>query len=181
MGADPSKGFIISGTSAGGNIATGVAHLWQDDQITPKITGCHLMVPAICNSAFFPEELKKDWVSWHQLEFAPILSHKATDLFMSNFIPDVSQRGDPLFSPLLWKTGHKDLPPTYLQIAGLDPLRDEALIYERELREKNGIKTKVDVYPGVPHGFWSVFPNLKITQKFNQDSVTGIKWLLEQN
>lgn len=47
--------------------------------------------------------------------------------------------------------GHKHLPPAYLQVCGLDPLRDEALIYGRVLREEAGVKTKIDIYKGLGH------------------------------
>jgi acetyl esterase/lipase len=48
---------------------------------------------------------------------------------------DMSSR---LFVPFHYgkvKRGNKDLPPAYLQVCGLDHLRDEALIYERVLKE----------------------------------------------
>jgi acetyl esterase/lipase len=61
----------------------------------------------------------------------------------------------------------------------MDPLRDEALVYERLLREDIGIKTKLNVYPGVPHGFWSVFPSFEGSKKFVAETVDGIAWLLE--
>jgi acetyl esterase/lipase len=38
-------------------------------------------------------------------------------------------------------------------VSGVDPVRNEALIYEKVLREDYGVKTKLDVYPGVPHVF----------------------------
>ena len=62
----------------------------------------------------------------------------------------------------------------------MDPLRDEALIYERILREEEGIKTKLDVYPGQPHGFWSLAPRMQASKKFVIDSVKGVEWLLHQ-
>ena len=34
-------------------------------------------------------------------------------------------------------------------------VRDESLIYERALREEYGVKTKLDIYPGLPHIFWN--------------------------
>ncbi|KAF2170150.1 hypothetical protein M409DRAFT_35989 [Zasmidium cellare ATCC 36951] len=179
LGADPSKGFIIGGTSAGGNLAAVVSHQWLDDKLTPKITGCLLKIPAVLNSSAYPEKYRKDLQSWDQLEFAAILSRKACDLLMNNYVPNEDDRKGPLMSPLLWKSGHKGLPPQYLQICGADPLRDEALVYDRVLREE-GVKTRVEVYPGVPHGFWSLFPQMKASQKFMDDSVKAFKWLLEQ-
>ena len=58
-------------------------------------------------------------------------------------------------------------------------MRDEALIFERLMREEEGIKTKVDVYPGLPHGFHSIVPSLKSSNKFVGDSVEGVRWLLD--
>ena len=63
----------------------------------------------------------------------------------------------------------------------MDPLRDEALIYEQILREDYGVKTKVDLYPGLPHGFWSFFPKANFSKKLQEDNVKGISWLLEQS
>lgn len=61
----------------------------------------------------------------------------------------------------------------------MDPLRDEAIIYERVVREEGGVKTKVDMYPGLPHGFWAGFPHASFSKKFLQDSIDGLEWLLE--
>jgi len=59
----------------------------------------------------------------------------------------------------------------------MDPLRDEGIVFERRLRE-NGTKTKIDIYSGVPHGFWTVFPTMNLSKKFVQDTVKGVEWLL---
>ena len=85
----------------------------------------------------------------------------------------------PLSSPFLFPTGHKNLPPTYFQVAGMDPLRDEALIYEQVLREECGVPTRIDTYPGLPHGFWSWWPNAEFSKKHLETCVEGMKWLLE--
>jgi acetyl esterase/lipase len=91
-----------------------------------------------------------------------------------------SDEFSPLANPIVFKS-HAGLPPTYFQICGMDPLRDEALIYEQILREENGIKTLVDLYPGLPHGFWGWWPEAGFTKKFRADCVKGMKWLLEQS
>jgi acetyl esterase/lipase len=80
-------------------------------------------------------------------------------------------------SPL---TPTQGLPPVYFQICGMDPLRDEALIYEKVLREEYNIPTKLDVYPGLPHGFWSFWPDMKASTEFVNDATKGVAWLLEQ-
>lgn len=138
-----------------------------------------MMIPLICAIDALPEKFRQDQHSWEQNKNAAILSRKACDLFFDCYLP-VSERGSELFSPLLFKTGHAGLPPSYFQICGQDPLRDEALIYERVLREEEGLKTKVNVYPGLPHGFWSIFPTIESSKKFVEESVEGVKWLLEQ-
>ena len=100
------------------------------------------------------------------------------NLFLDNYIPNDEDRKSQLFSSLLWDSGHSGLPPACFQICGQDPLRDEALIFERILREDHSTSTKVYMYPGQPHGFHSVVPNMKASQKFIEDSVEGVGWLL---
>lgn len=38
-------------------------------------------------------------------------------------------------------TGHKDLPPTYLVVAGADPWRDMDFLHEGIFREECGVRT----------------------------------------
>ena len=62
----------------------------------------------------------------------------------------------------------------------MDPLRDDALIYEKVLREENGVETKVHMYAGLPHSFWSLHPEARFTKNMREDSVVGLKWLLTE-
>jgi acetyl esterase/lipase len=67
-----------------------------------------------------------------------------------------------------------------MQVCGYDPLRDEDLIYEKVLREEGGVKTRVNVYPGLPHLFWIAFKD-KVPREAaaaKQDFLDGIAWLL---
>ena len=55
-------------------------------------------------------------------------------------VPDPN---DPRFSVII-ATSHKNLAPAFFQIAGLDPLRDEGLLYQQILKEA-GVKTKLNL------------------------------------
>ncbi|KAH6632917.1 Alpha/Beta hydrolase protein [Boeremia exigua] len=87
----------------------------------------------------------------------------------------------PLFGAFNHPNGHAGLPPAYFQICGLDPVRDEGLLYEKVLREDYGIKIRLDVYPGLPHAFWQVFPAFEKATKAHEDMLNGFAWLLNQN
>ena len=178
LGADPSQGFVIGGTSAGGNLTGVVVHALRDEKTTPPITGCHYMIPTFCQPDSLPEKYSADNLAWEQNKDAPILSRQATDLFLNNYIRSEADKSDPYLSVLLWPTGHAGHPSSTFQICGADPLRDEALIFERLLREDLGVKTKVWMYEGMPHGFWSVMPQLESSKKFVRESVEGVGWLL---
>lgn len=180
LGADPSKGFIIGGTSAGGNLTGVTVHALMDEKFSPSITGCHYMIPTLCDADVFPDKYKADNIAWEQNKDAPILGRKASQLFLYNYLKEGEDKSNPLLSPLLWKSGHADHPPSTFQVCGADPLRDEAMIFERILREELNIKTKLYMYSGQPHGFWSVMPQLESSKKFVQDSVDSVQWLLEQ-
>lgn len=88
-------------------------------------------------------------------------------------------RGDWRYVPMSYPGGLQklDLPKTAVMVAGMDPLRDDGILYERVLREECGVPTKLYVYPGLPHGF-GVFPTLKASQKQVADSIEAIGWML---
>ncbi|KAF3347707.1 1-phosphatidylinositol-4,5-bisphosphate phosphodiesterase 1 [Verticillium dahliae VDG2] len=74
----------------------------------------------------------------------------------------------------VWDAG---MPRVHLQVAGQDPVRDDGLIYEKALRA-HGVETRLDVYPGLPHAFDGVFPQLKASDRAKLDMLQGIAWLM---
>ncbi|KAK7908312.1 lipase 2 [Apiospora marii] len=192
LGADPSAGFIVGGGSAGGNIAAVLAHVARDEGLSPPLTGQYLCVPVITcfrRPELIPERYQDEYLSHPGVTRSadqgtdPVLK----DLDQAELGLRLLLRADPdspLFVPFLFgersPRGHRGLPPTYLQVCGLDPLRDEALIYERILREEADVRTRLDLYAGLGHYFWTNFPRLEASRRFVEDTVRGVKWLLEE-
>lgn len=84
----------------------------------------------------------------------------------------------PLMTPFNFKH-HRNVPPTLIQVTGLDPWRDSGIIYAEDLG-KDGVPVKMDAYPGLPHCWWQTFPQLKASQKWLKATVEGIQWLLDR-
>ena len=152
-----------------------MALLARDEKLSPPLTGQYLCVPGI-NAV--PERFKDENISREANVNDPVLNMKG---FKVDLKAILAQDNDSfLFSPFNHPKGHKGVAPAYLQICGLDPLRDEGLLYERMLREENGVPTKLDLYPGFGHYFWTNFPTLEMSRKFIEDTGKGARWLVEQ-
>ncbi|KAJ5689562.1 hypothetical protein N7462_003954 [Penicillium macrosclerotiorum] len=182
LGVSLSKGFLIGGSSAGGNMSAVLSHLARDEGLTPSITGAFLLAPMILppgTNVSLSEQQKSKYVSRTQKECQkdPVLSPELEKIFHDSVQGDEQS---PMFVPFIWPSGHRGLPRTYFQVCGMDILRDEDLIYEEVLAE-NGVETKLDVYSGMPHIFWSTFPMLTQSKKAAADFMTGIKWLLNKD
>ncbi|KAF3765400.1 alpha/beta-hydrolase [Cryphonectria parasitica EP155] len=178
-GGDLSLGFIVGGTSAGANLAAGLAHRARDKKLSPPLTGQWLACPWLCYDGGLPEPYAGLGCSYEQNAFAPCLSMGSVEMYMEALQPDLK---DGRFNVFGSPEGHDGLPPLYIQISGMDPLRDEAIFYEEELRVKCGVKTRRTIYPGVPHVFWALFPALTAhARRFQEDMKAGFEWLLKES
>lgn len=166
---------MFGGTSSGAHIANPLVHRARDEGLNPPITGVYLNVPPTLAAQALTNEYRDLYRSREDLKDGYTLTSKSIALYDEELQPDFQS---PLWSPLLWPTGHADMPPTFFQVCGADLLRDDALIYERELRLKNDVKTKLIVYQGLPHVFWYTHPSLRASKQFAQDTVSGLGWLL---
>ncbi|PSK56964.1 Carboxylesterase 1 [Elsinoe australis] len=174
IGADPSAGFILGGVSAGGNLTAVTAQKAKDEGLSPPLTGLWLCIPVLLADETVPEKYKPLFFSRKQNANAPVFNIDAINRVDAYLQQD---NKSPLWSPFNTPGAHKGLPPSYFQVCGMDPLRDDGLIYEAILRE-NGVKTKLDVYPGVPHAHFSYLPNLQSSKKAIVETIQGIGWLL---
>jgi len=174
IGADPSAGFILGGISAGGNLTAVVAQKALDEKLSPPLTGLWVCIPVLLNEQNVPEKYKHRWFSRKQNAKAPIFNGSAIEAVDHYLGADESS---PDWSPFNLKHAFAGTPPTYVQVCGMDPLRDDGLIYENVLRD-HGVKTKLDVYPGLPHAHWSYLPQLEASKKTVADTIVNFGWLL---
>ncbi|KAJ3580163.1 hypothetical protein NPX13_g395 [Xylaria arbuscula] len=176
FGVDLSVGFVLGGVSAGANLAAVTAQKWLSAKKTPKLTGVWLAIPMVLDEAIVPNKFKDSWVSREQNAEALVIAQRDVVYVMKTYSPDVTS---PDFSPFNVQGAHVGLPPTYFQVCGQDPIRDDGLIYERVLRD-HGVPTKIEVYPGLPHGFAELLPTLKVSGKYRLDTQEAFGWLLKQ-
>ncbi|KAK3722235.1 hypothetical protein LTR37_002668 [Vermiconidia calcicola] len=175
VGADPSKGFVVGGISAGGNLSSVITNASIEEKFANPITGQWLCVPSLMDENSVPEKYKPYFLSMEHNVDAPVLPSSALHELKKHIESDDDS---PLRHPVLNKAVPlSKLPPTYLQADGLDPIRDDALIYEEMLKEA-GVKTKIDFYPGCPHAHFAFMPGIEVSNKATADIMVGMGWLL---
>ncbi|KNB16578.1 hypothetical protein FOXG_14405 [Fusarium oxysporum f. sp. lycopersici 4287] len=158
IGADPSAGFIVCGGSAGGNLAVTSTHMATVNPLRQKITGLWLIFPILMSE-----------------KHSPVLRSPDLDIINSLYAPD---EDSPERSPdnMSDSFSSSKLPRTFIQVAGLDPLRDDGLMYARTLEDHN-VDMKLKVYPGYPHGFIAL-PDLEASIQFVADANEALGWML---
>ncbi len=186
--ADPGAGFVIGGTSSGANFADVVAHLARDANLTPPLTGLFLACGAFMDSVrSVPPPYRELYLSREQNKDSPIANAQFMRAFIEAINPDTASA---LWAPFDWPASsgsdgdadtvlsHVGMPPVYFQVCGMDVNRDDGLVYEAVLRERCGVKTKVDLYAGLPHCWWDAYPELEASKKRMADTIKGFGWLL---
>ncbi|KIW49904.1 hypothetical protein PV05_11539 [Exophiala xenobiotica] len=161
---DPNR-IIVAGGSAGGNLAAVMAQRARDEGLQGVI-GQVLNIPVTCHPELFPKD-KYKYTSFQENFNAPIIDVPKMTWFWNQYLPDVTV--DARHSPLLAKS-LEGLPPALVQVAGMDPLRDEGLAYAEAMKNA-GVNVTLKTYPGVPHGF-GFYPQLSKTAAY-EDGIVG--------
>jgi acetyl esterase len=149
------KRLAVVGNSAGGNMAAVVSILAKERK-GPEIKTAILMWPTT-NTDFTTESFR----AFGADRFLTIpFMEKLYDLY----VPDHAARNDIHVSPLLASVEQlKGLPPTLIQVAENDVLRDEGEAYGRKLLEAGVYATTVR-YNGVIHDFGLLNPLADLPQ-----------------
>lgn len=133
--------LAVVGDSSGASLAVATAVLLRDQGNSP-VRFQALLYPATDPSM--------SSASYRQHADDPFLSADEMAWYWSQYgggkVPD-----DPL-AALSTLADLRGLPPTYMLVAGLDPLRDEGLAFAESLRQ-SGVPVRWREYPDMPHGF----------------------------
>jgi acetyl esterase/lipase len=142
FGGDASR-IVVGGISAGAQLTAALVQTKKREGAASfgSLLGQVLMIPCLTDEpareALFAAKLKDPKVSsWVDNADAPILPVSRVRLFSQLLLPQdkVVDTVDPRVSPgIATDEEVKGLPPAVFGIAGLDPLRDEGLLYAEQL------------------------------------------------
>ena len=138
LGLDVTR-LAIGGDSAGGTLTTATAIAARDAGIALKL---QLMFYPGCSPEYMP--------SAHTFEKGFLLEKASIEYFYNHYVPNLADRHDPRFSPLLADVS--GVAPAWLGLAECDPLVDEGVAYADHLR-LCGVPVDLEIYKGVVHSF----------------------------
>jgi len=143
--ADP-KRLAVCGDSAGGNLSAVIANATRDDAIAPALQV--LLYPALDAERTAPSH------TTHNKGFG--LDADSITWYLGNYIGSTPAAGtlrDPLLSPAHASDATlRGVAPAIVEIAGFDPLHDEALAYAQRLRSA-GVAVEEHDHVAMVHGF----------------------------
>ena len=135
--------LILFGESAGGNLAAACA-IRARDAGAPRVDGLVLFYPATdhaMDTTSYRDLGDKNW----------LLSSADMRWFWDHYAPAEIDRADPMLSPLRVADA-AGLPPAFIAVAELDPLREEGLAFAHKL-ESAGVPVVTRNDPAMLHGY----------------------------
>ena len=152
--------LIVSGTSAGGNLAAVVA-LMARDRGGPALMSQLLIVPVIDHDFETP--------SYRKNAEGYGLTAEAMRWYWKQYLRSDDDGRHPYASPLRAQS-LRGLPPALVVTAEFDPLHDEGEAYATRLRAE-GVPTTVWHREGMIHGFLGLQANAEIARALREQSL----------
>ncbi len=166
LGVDPDR-VVLAGDSAGANLALASLLELRDAGEVDGISGAALFYGCFWRRLDTPAHGRFGNGSWR-------LGTAEMRWFWQHYLGDPSTpdpRAEPLHADL------RGLPPLYLTAAALDPLYDDTLELDRRL-EAAGVARRLDVYPGLVHGFMQMTPRCAAARAAVRDGGHAIRRML---
>jgi len=138
LGIDPAR-VIVGGDSAGGQLAAVAVRAARTDGL-PAPAAQLLVYPAL--------DPRMESASYAEYADGPMLTREDMEQCWARYL-DGREPGE---SAVLEAGDHAGLPPTWIAVAGHDPLRDDGLRYAEVLRAA-GVPVQQRVFDDMVHGF----------------------------
>ncbi|MFC3563286.1 alpha/beta hydrolase [Pedobacter jamesrossensis] len=141
--ADPAK-IAVVGESAGGNLAANVSIMARDK---------HIMIPVHQVLIYPITQANMETQSYKLYADAKPLNKAMMNWFMEKYLTTMIEGQNSKIS--LVNANLKDLPPTTIITAEIDPLHDDGIIFANKLSDA-GVKVNSRNYEGVTHEFFGM-------------------------
>ena len=155
-GLDP-KRIAVGGDSAGGTLAAACALQARDAGVALKLQ--LLFYPGCCAHKTFGHGF--------------VLEAEHIDYFFDLYIPNIKDREDWRFAPLM-ADDVEGVAPAWFGLAECDPLVDEGLQYADKLRAA-GVAVDLDIYRGVTHEFIKMGRAIPEARRAQLDTARALK------
>jgi acetyl esterase len=163
LGIDKNK-IAIGGDSAGGNLAACVAQMAFDRH---EIKLCfQLLVYPVCDHTL-------STASMQTFQDTPLWNAPSSKLMWDVYLKGNDRNQLPKYVSALQRTNLLGLPPTYIETAEFDCLRDEGLLYAQQLKDTN-IEVALNQTKGTIHAY-DIIEKSRITQENIQRRVLALR------
>ncbi|WP_082965968.1 alpha/beta hydrolase [Mycobacterium kubicae] len=166
LSVDPQR-IAVMGGSAGGGLAAGVALLARD-RGGPALAQQLLFAPMLDDRTETGSSAVASHLTWDSDDnitgWTALLGEKVGGETVSPYAAPA--RADDV----------SELPPTYIDVGGLDLFWREDLRYAERLMAA-GVPTEFHLHAGAPHGFELFAPNSELAQRVSDDRVRRLKSL----
>ncbi|KAL4791463.1 Alpha/Beta hydrolase protein [Aspergillus venezuelensis] len=152
------KRICIMGESAGGGLAAGIALMARDRCLSPPLAKQIILFPMLDDRTVASHAELEELVTWNTENnatgWAAYLGQSKSQMENDNANGDTGAEANavsPYAAPAR-ASDLKGLPPLYMDVGGLDILREECIAYAGRAAAAN-VEVELHVYPGVTHGF----------------------------
>ena len=170
LNIDPAR-VVIAGASAGGGLTAALAQLVRDrNEFSHPLAFQLLMYPMLDDRNTEPlQKAEQDTYIWT----------KANNIFgWSAYIGDrPGTESTPKYASASRMENLEGLPPTMIQVGGIDLFSNECMDYARRLNMA-GVSTELHIYPGGTHGFEGLAPDIHISRQFIADRDSALHEVL---
>ncbi len=160
--------IVIAGDSAGGNLALAVTLMARDRGI--HIPDAELLIYPATDRRMITETMKK-YVD------TPIWNSNLTKIVWRAYLGNQNPKKIEYASPIEAES-FKDFPPTYIEVAQYDALRDEGVALYNRL-QKQSIKCEMHEIIGACHGFETALKSNMLRECMNR-RITWMKNLINR-